>query len=345
MRKWIMLLVLLSLCAITCTNQSQPQNPYTPDSKPYVFFQNISDSLDITVLNPSTPTELIKTKSFTVTSYDIMPMMYQGFHQYATTLNHIPKSQFKTFIRRLAIEVAEKKIINKAAGKANISVPQDTIDVRMQKLYDSYGSQADFERLISHEGFNLDLIKETQRLNLTVDAFFDEMYLTRVEIDESEMRRIHEEDKLATVRHILLKTQMKTDAEKERIYQQMERILVRARSGEDFASLALQYSEDPGSKTNGGLYKNFPRGYMVQPFEDAAFSVPVGEISDIIETNYGIHILKVEDRVGETRPFEEMRRFYHLQLAKATQPELVEEIIEDLKLEYGYTEVFPESIQ
>jgi len=87
----------------------------------------------------------------------------------------------------------------------------------------------------------------------------------------------------------------------------MEEILAKAKSGEDFGELARQHSEDDGSKENGGLYENFGRGRMVKPFEEAAFSVPVGEISPIVETDFGFHIIKVIDRKKETRPLEEVR--------------------------------------
>lgn len=69
----------------------------------------------------------------------------------------------------------------------------------------------------------------------------------------------------------------------------------RADKGEDFASLAQKYS-DAGSKDKGGLYDFFPRGTMVPQFEQAAFSLKHGEVSDIVATEYGYHIIKCEDR-------------------------------------------------
>jgi parvulin-like peptidyl-prolyl isomerase len=87
----------------------------------------------------------------------------------------------------------------------------------------------------------------------------------------------------------------------------MEDILSRAKKGEDFVALAKQYSEDSSSKENGGLYEDFGRGRMVKPFEDAAFSVPIGQISKIIETTYGYHILRVENRKKETLPLEQVK--------------------------------------
>jgi peptidyl-prolyl cis-trans isomerase C len=70
----------------------------------------------------------------------------------------------------------------------------------------------------------------------------------------------------------------------------------RARAGANFANLATQWSEDPGSAQRGGDLDYFPRGMMVAPFEQAAFSLAPGEISDVVETQFGLHIIRVEDR-------------------------------------------------
>jgi parvulin-like peptidyl-prolyl isomerase len=75
--------------------------------------------------------------------------------------------------------------------------------------------------------------------------------------------------------------------------QQIENILKRAKAGEDFAALVKQYSEDPGSRNKGGEY-TFPRGRMVPEFEAAAFGLAnPGDISDVVTTTYGFHIIKL----------------------------------------------------
>ena len=155
--------------------------------------------------------------------------------------------------------------------------------------------------------------------------------LTITSHSEEDVKKVYAEDKTASVRHILLLTQEKSEAEKKEIRQKMETILSRAKRGEDFAELAKTYSEDPGSKDNGGLYEDFGRGKMVPPFEEAAFSVPVGEISDIVETTYGYHILKVINRKKETRPLDEVRSEIQEKIMQEKQARDYQKLLTQLK--------------
>lgn len=98
-----------------------------------------------------------------------------------------------------------------------------------------------------------------------------------------------------SARHILIMfAPGDDDAKKAEKKKRMEAIRVRLVKGEDFAKVCTETSEDPGSKDNGGLYEDFPRGRMVPPFENAAFTQKIGEIGPIVETSFGYHIIKVE---------------------------------------------------
>jgi peptidyl-prolyl cis-trans isomerase D len=124
--------------------------------------------------------------------------------------------------------------------------------------------------------------------------------------------------------HILLKVPSGApDDAAARIERQARSILKAARGGEDFAALARKHSED-GSAPSGGDLGFFGRGQMVKEFEDAAFSLPVGAISDLVRSTYGFHIIKIaEARAGRSVPLEEVR----------------EQLREELKMEKANAEI------
>jgi peptidyl-prolyl cis-trans isomerase D len=110
------------------------------------------------------------------------------------------------------------------------------------------------------------------------------------------------------VQHILLMTVGKTDAEVEEIRKKAEDILKQAKKGANFNDLAKKYSEDPGSKDKGGDLGFIVQGQTVPEFEKTAFSLENGQISDLVKTQYGFHIIKViEKEPAHTKPFEEVR--------------------------------------
>lgn len=110
----------------------------------------------------------------------------------------------------------------------------------------------------------------------------------------------------AHVAHILFKTVGKTDAESEEIRKKAEDVLKKAKSGANFGELAKQYSEDT-SKDKGGDLDWIVRGQTVPEFEQAAFTLPIGSVSDLVKTQYGFHIVKVLDRqAARTQTLDEV---------------------------------------
>ena len=92
----------------------------------------------------------------------------------------------------------------------------------------------------------------------------------------------------------------------------MEAIRGRAVSGESFAALARQHSQDPGSAAAGGDLGTFGRGMMVRPFDEAAFALEPGEISDIVESPFGLHVILVEEKV--VPDFDTVRDQFRMQM-------------------------------
>jgi peptidyl-prolyl cis-trans isomerase D len=119
------------------------------------------------------------------------------------------------------------------------------------------------------------------------------------------------------VRHILLMTQGKTDAEKKAALAKAQDLLKQIKAGADFAELAKKNSQDPGSAQNGGDLGFIVRGQTVAPFEKFAFSAKPGETSDLVTTEYGYHIIQVESKEpARVKPFEEVKDSLAEQLKK-----------------------------
>jgi peptidyl-prolyl cis-trans isomerase D len=113
--------------------------------------------------------------------------------------------------------------------------------------------------------------------------------------------------------HILLNTAGKDEAT---VKKQADDLLAKVKAGADFAALAKQYSEDTASKVNGGDLDFFSRGRMVPEFEDAAFKLEPGQVSDVVKSQFGFHIIKVtEKRPGTTRTLDQVRQEIQQQLA------------------------------
>jgi len=130
----------------------------------------------------------------------------------------------------------------------------------------------------------------------------------------------------AHVAHILFKTVGKTDAEAEEIRKKAEDVLKKAKSGANFGDLAKQYSDDT-TKDKGGDLDWIVRGQTVPEFEQAAFSLPIGSISDLVKTQYGFHIIKVIDRQNaRTQTLEEV----YPQILGALQEDKAQHAADDL---------------
>ncbi len=137
---------------------------------------------------------------------------------------------------------------------------------------------------------------------------------SQVVVTDDELRQYYNDHKTeytlperVKAQHILFKTQEKTPEEIEKIREKARGVLDRAKKGEDFGNLARQFSEDTTASAGGDL-GDFGRGQMVPEFERTAFGLGVGAISDLVQTQFGIHIIKVTGKQeARDRPFEELK--------------------------------------
>ena len=160
-----------------------------------------------------------------------------------------------------------------------------------------------------------------EQIGLLTRDFLSTQYLTKEVVDkiqasEEDMKlyyKVHGSEfkspEMVRARHILAKAEKSALEEiKKKAQEKIANILKRIKSGEDFAKLATELSEDPGTKAKGGDLDFFPRGKMVHEFEAIVFSMKQGEVSGVIETEFGYHIVKIEEKKESAiEPYENVR--------------------------------------
>jgi len=261
----------------------------------------------IPAMDPDKTTVLVRAKRFEVTTGDVIRMFQDSMGNGAAQLKSLDAARLKDIIEQAAVQVGERKLLIEAAARANIGATAEEVKAALDFQYTQAGGEAQLLESLKSNNVAAEDFKKRIQDNLVIQKYLSGVLGASNQVTEAEVKTAYAVDKSASVRHILLMTQGKSAAEKAGIKKTMEGLLARARAGEDFGALAQKFSEDPGSKDKGGLYEDFNRGKMVKPFEDAAFSVPIGQVSDIVETEFGFHIIKVENRKKETQPFDEVK--------------------------------------
>jgi peptidyl-prolyl cis-trans isomerase D len=157
------------------------------------------------------------------------------------------------------------------------------------------------------DDFRIPEKRKVRYLLIDIEAIRSKTVVPAADIERAYNDRITEYTTPEQVRasHILLKTEGKDEAA---VRAQAEEVLKKAKAGADFAALAKQYSQDESSAPNGGDLDYFGRGRMVPEFDAVAFAMEPGQISDLVKTTFGFHIIKlIEKKSGSTRSLEEVR--------------------------------------
>jgi peptidyl-prolyl cis-trans isomerase D len=185
------------------------------------------------------------------------------------------------------------------------------------------------------DNFKIPEKRKIRYLLIDIEALRAKVIVPAAEIERTYNDNIEQYSTPEQVRasHILLKTEGKDDAV---VKAKAEDVLKQARAGADFAELAKKYSEDDASAKNGGDLDYFGRGRMVAEFDQAAFSMEPGKISDLVKTQYGYHIIKVVDKkAATTRPLADVRQQIQDQLsyerAQAQAGDLAQALEKDVK--------------
>ena len=335
------LIVLLAALMVAGCGKVERTEKLASDTPAYALAQKMAEKVPF--LNPDINNDLIQSKTFVMTTGDVALFMAQSMGMTPDQIETTDVAQLRNLVKNVARSLLDRKLLLLAAKEQKVAPAQAELDSVVNIYVSREGSMDLFAQKLAQNGmsveaFQTEIREGLQRQKYLQNAMAD-LPKTATEEEIAAAYETLKKTEKASVRHILLLTENKNATEKAAIRRKMEGILRRAKRGEDFAKLAKTYTEDPGSKDNGGLYENFGRGEMVKPFEEAAFTVPIGEISDIVETRYGYHILKIIDRKGDSRPLEVLRPQLQQQVLVGKQNQRVQELISDLKLKHKVTQV------
>lgn len=215
--------------------------------------------------------------------------------------------------------INEQLLVQAALEDTTLSVPQERIDEivtqDLERRIQAFGNEETMRRALAEQGMTMAIFRDMLRSDARRQQLQNQFLARRrqqastIPVTESEMREFFEENRAllgrrpasVTFEQIVIQPTPSDSAEAE-ARAEAERILERVRAGEEpFEELARQYSQDPGTREQGGDLGFFRRGQMVPGFEDVVFSLREGQISDVVETSFGFHVIKVERIRGAER--------------------------------------------
>lgn len=161
-----------------------------------------------------------------------------------------------------------------------------------------------------------------QRVSVEYVEITSEDIADTINVDEARLEEMYDDYKRTVAReeerkarHILLQLGSSADKSKDALMPRIEELQQKLRDGESFEKLAREHSDDPGSAKQGGDLGWVATGEMVKPFEDALFAMSVGEVSEVVETQFGLHLILLEDvRAPEIAAFDDKRSEFEQEL-------------------------------
>ncbi len=205
-----------------------------------------------------------------------------------TKSGDITKDEFYNEMKERVGKTVLRDLIDEKVLSKKYKVTDEEIDREIERIKEAYGTQYDLAVQQNGENVIRDMVK--------LDLLRTKAAIEGIKVTDKELKEYYDNYKpKIRASHILVNDE-KTAKE----------VKAKLEKGEDFAKLAKEYSQDPGSASNGGDLGWFGPGKMVKEFEDAAYKLKVGEVSDPVKTDYGYHIIKVTDK-EKKKSFDEMK--------------------------------------
>ncbi|MEW6599786.1 MAG: peptidylprolyl isomerase [Nitrospirota bacterium] len=245
----------------------------------------------------------------------------------------------KRLRERALDEVITLELIKQESVKMQINNIDETVKQKLKELKDKYENQEKYEAYLKEKGRTEDDVVNSIKSNIQIDEYLKAAGIKDPVVPEEEIKAYYEKSREGFRRkeyikasHILIMVKEGAAAEKkESAREKAEHIRKEIADGRDFAEAAKEYSEDGRAALGGDLGK-IERGYMPPEFDSAAFALKPGELSNIVETKYGYHIIKVlEKNPEEIVPYEDVRDFISKYLQEGLVKRKRDSLIKELK--------------
>jgi peptidyl-prolyl cis-trans isomerase C len=223
----------------------------------------------------------------------------------------------------------EREILYQQSQKDGIQITDQKVDDQLASIKKRFPNETEFKNALDKMNLTEDEVKSQIKRGLSIRELIDQKITSKVVITDEESKAYYDKNpqmfkQPAQIKasHILIKVDAKADeTKKAEARKKIEEVQQKLKDGGDFATLAKEYSEGP-SNAKGGDLGYFRRGQMVKPFEDAAMALKPNEVSDIVETRFGYHLIKVYDsKPEETLAYADVKD----KIAQRMKQEKVEE--------------------
>jgi len=216
----------------------------------------------------------------------------------------IPPDERDRVYRGVLDNMIGYRLIIQEAKARKIAVPDAELDAQVAQIRAQFPSEAQFQQALTAQKTTLEAVRSDTRDEMSAEKLVESAIADKVAVKPETVTDFYQknQDKFqqgprVRASHILIGIPQNADAAtKQQAKAKAEALLKDLKSGKDFAATAKANSQDPGSAPSGGDLGYFEQGQMVPPFEQAAFALKTGEMSEIVETQFGYHIIKLADK-------------------------------------------------
>lgn len=228
----------------------------------------------------------------------------------------VPADQRDRVYRGVLDDMIAYRLLVQEVKARKIIVPESDIDAQIAQIRSQFQTDAQFQQALTMQKMTLAAVRDDARSELGVEKLVETEIAGKIAVTPEAVTDFYQknQDKFqqgARVRasHILIAVPDTADAAaKQQAKTKAEAVLKDLKGGKDFAAAAKESSQDPGSAPSGGDLGFFEQGQMVPPFEQAAFALKPGAMSELVESPFGFHIIKVaEKQDARVVPLEEAK--------------------------------------